>query len=104
MNKFTAVLSIVDIPNNSIRGDDKFSFEVLFKDINDSTLYSRRVPSTGTQNAPDVFTDYSLELYRIDAPNFDNIKTVTVTITSIDTGYWAGQHGACVDYCTLNYE
>ena len=97
-------MSIVDIPNNGGRGDDKFSFEMVCKDINGSTLYSRRTPSTGTQNTPDVFTDYILELDRADAPRFDDISTVTVNITSIDTGYWAGQHGACVDYCTLNYE
>lgn len=105
LNKLTATLSIVDIPNREgTFGDDKFSFQVLFKDASNNTLYSKRSPLTGTQSAPEVFRDYILELNRADSPNFDNITSVTVSITSIDAGYWAGQHGACVDYCTLNYE
>ena len=105
LNKLTATLSIVDIPNREVSfGDDQFSFEVLFKDIGNNTLYSKRSPSTGNQNAPDVFRDYILELNRADSPNFNDITSVTVNITSIDVGFWAGQHGVCVDYCTLNYE
>jgi hypothetical protein len=108
MEKLTATLSIVNILNainvDPLTKIDTFSFEVLFKNAANNTLYSKRTPSNGVQNAPSVFTDYSLELNRSDSTNFDDITSVTVKITSTDTGYWGGQHGACVDYCTLNYE
>jgi hypothetical protein len=109
MDKLTATLSIVNIPNSIGTTPpstviDKFSFEVLFKDAGNSTLYSKRTSPSGTQNAPNVFTDYSLELNRSDSTNFDDIKSVIINITSVDRGGWNGQHGACVDYCTLNYE
>ncbi len=108
MNKLTATLSIVDIPN-TVSGrpqalPDKFSFEVLFKNAGNSTLYSKRTPSSGTQNSPSIFKDYVLELNRSDSTNFDDITSITINITSVDTGGWNGQHGACVDYCTLNWE
>ena len=62
---------------------------------------TKRTPASGTQHPPASFTDYTLILTRGENVLFDTIVSATVSITGIDKGFWAGQHGPAIDYCTL---
>jgi hypothetical protein len=105
VNTFTAVVNI----KHREKGDaatytqiDQYSFEILFKNASGTTISTKRTPSSGQQNAPQYFTDVTLTLNRSDIPStFNNIASVQVNISGIDTGYWNGNHGPMVDYVTL---
>jgi hypothetical protein len=104
-NTFTAVVNI----KHREKGDaatytqiDKYSFEVLFKNAAGATIFTKRTPTSGQQNAPQYFTDVTLTLNRSEIPaTFNNISSIQVNISGIDTGYWNGNHGPMVDYVTL---
>jgi hypothetical protein len=104
-NRFTAVINI----RHRQKGDDptytqldQYAFEVLFKNAAGATIATKRTPTSGQQNAPQYFTDVTLTLNRSDIPaTFNNIASVQVNISGIDTGYWNGNHGPMVDYVTL---
>jgi hypothetical protein len=104
-NRFTAVVNI----RHRQKGDDptytqpdQYAFEVLFKNAAGATIATKRTPTSGQQNAPQYFTDVTLTLNRSDIPaTFNNIASVQVNISGIDTGYWNGNHGPMVDYVTL---
>ena len=105
VNTFTAVINI----KHREKGDaatytqiDQYSFEVLFKNASGTTISTKRIPTSGQQNAPQYFTDVTLTLNRSDIPlNFNNISTIQVNISGIDIGYWNGNHGPMVEYVTL---
>jgi hypothetical protein len=97
------VLNIVASTNNinpgrPNGGNDQFNFTVTFKGSGGNTLYTL---TTGITTAPTSWTDYTLTLNRTGNANFDNIRSITVAIYGIDNGYWAGQYGPAMDYCTL---
>ena len=102
-NIITAVINISRIPNNNVSRPtpDAFSFEIVYKNASNATVATKRTPASGTQSAPTSFTDYTLTFTRDDNVNFDTITSATVNISGIDNGYWLGQHGPAVDYCTL---
>ncbi len=100
-NIITGVLNITRIPNNAGRGADAFSFQVDYKNASNVTVATTRTPASGTQAAPETFTDYTLTFTRDDSVAFDTIVSATVSFSGIDTGFWAGQHGPAIDYCTL---
>jgi hypothetical protein len=95
VNTITGVLNIVNVSNNA---PDNFTFQIQCKNSTGTVLYTK---TTGSIQAPDSWTDYTLTLTRAESPNFDLIKSITVNITSIDTGYWNGQYGPTMDYCRL---
>ena len=105
VDTFTAVINI----KHREKGDaatytqiDKYSFEILFKNAAGTTIVTKRTPSSGQQNAPQYFTDVTLTLNRNEIPStFNNISSILVNISGIDTGYWNGNHGPMVDYVTL---
>jgi hypothetical protein len=105
VNTFTAVINI----KHRERGDgptyaqiDQYSFEVLFKNAAGTTISTKRTPASGQQNAPQYFTDVTLTLNRSEiSGTFNNIASVQVNISGIDSGFWNGNHGPMVDYVTL---
>jgi hypothetical protein len=80
---------------------DLFSFQVVYKNSSNETIATRRTPALGTQSAPLPLTDYTLILRRDESALFDSIVSATVSVNGIDKGFWAGQYGPVVDYCTL---
>ncbi len=94
-NTITGILNIVNVSNGNT---DKFTFQIQYKGSTGAVLYTS---TTGNINAPATWTDYTLTLARAEFPNFDLIKSITVSITSKDTGFWAGQYGPAMDYCRL---
>jgi hypothetical protein len=94
-NTITSVLNIVNVSNNAT---DTFTFQIQYKNDTDVVLYTS---TTGNIQAPATWTDYTLTLTRNGNPNFDLIKKITVNITGIDSGFWAGQYGPAMDYCRL---
>jgi hypothetical protein len=95
INTITGVLNIVNTNNNAT---DTFTFQIQYKNNAGTVLYTT---TTGNINAPNTWTDYTLTLTRATSPNFDLIKVITVNITGIDSGFWNGQYGPAMDYCTL---
>jgi hypothetical protein len=96
INSIATVLNIVNVSNGR---NDTFNLTVTFKNASGVTIFSL---TTGTINAPAAFTDYTLTLNRSgNEPNFNNIRSITVSITAIDSGFWGGQYGPAMDYCTL---
>lgn len=95
INTITGILNIANTANNA---RDNFTFQIQYKNSAGTVLYTT---STGSTPAPDIWTDYNLTLTRAASPNFDLIKAITVSITGIDSGFWNGQFGPVVDYCTL---
>ena len=102
-NIITAIINISRISNNDIQRPtpDAFSFVIVYKNASNGTVATKRTPASGTQSAPTSFTDYTLTFTRDDNVNFDTITSATVSISGIDNGFWQGQHGPVVDYCTL---
>lgn len=100
-NIITAVINIARVPNRENIGIDAFSFQVVYKDAANATVATKRTPASGTQSAPTSLTDYTLTFTRDDSAAFDTITSAVVSITGIDAGFWAGQYGPVVDYCTL---
>ncbi len=100
-NIITGIINIARVPNNAGRGIDAFSYEIVYKNSSNVTVATKRTPATGTQSAPLTLTDYIVSLRRDESALFDSIVSATVSITGIDQGYWAGQYGPVVDYCTL---
>ena len=102
---FTCVLNI----RHRQRGDDggytqvdTYNFELLFKDSSNNTIISKRTPSSGSAQAPQEFTDIELILERTEIPDsFNNIFSIEVRVTGIDSGFWNGNHGPMVDYISL---
>jgi hypothetical protein len=95
INTITVLLNIVNVSNNAT---DTFTFQVQYKNSAGIVLYTT---TTGSILAPSNWTDYQLMLTRTGSPNFDLIKSITVNITGIDSGYWNGQYGPAMDYCRL---
>lgn len=51
------------------------------------------------------FTDVELRLERSEIPEtFNNISSIEVRVTGIDTDFWNGNHGPMVDYISLQAE
>jgi hypothetical protein len=102
-NILTAVINISRIPNNNISRPtpDAFFFQVVYRNASNVTVAAMRTPASGTQAASETFTDYTLIFTRDDNVNFDTITSATVNIAGTDNGFWLGQHGPVVDYCTL---
>lgn len=100
-NIITSVINIARTANRENIGLDNFSFQVVYKDASNNTVATSRIPTSGTQTAPAVFTDYTLTFTRDDSAAFDTIVSATVSISGIDGGFWAGNHGPAIDYCTL---
>lgn len=100
-NIITAVINIARTANREDIGLDKFSFQVVYKDASNNTVATSRTPVSGTQTAPTAFTDFTLTFTRDDSVAFDTIVSATVSISGIDGGFWAGNHGPAIDYCTL---
>lgn len=94
-NTITGVLNIVNVSNNAT---DKFTFQIQYKDNTGTVIYTS---TTGNINAPSTWTDFTLTLTRNSFPNFDLIKSITVSINAVDSGFWAGQYGPAMDYCRL---
>ena len=105
VNTFTAVINIKHREKgdaNTYTQFDKYSFEVLFKNSSGTIISTKRTPESGQQNAPQNFTDVTLILNRSEIPEtFNNISSIQVNISGIDTGFWNGNHGPMVDYVTL---
>jgi hypothetical protein len=105
VNTFTAVINIKHREKgdaNTYTQYDKYSFEVLFKNSSGTIISTKRTPESGQQNAPQNFTDVTLILNRSEiSETFNNISTIQVNISGIDTGFWNGNHGPMVDYVTL---
>lgn len=95
INTITGVLNIVNVSNNAV---DTFTFQIQYKNSAGTVLYTS---TTGSVTAPASWTDYTLTLTRAASPNFDQIKSATVSITGIDGGFWNGHYGPAMDYCTL---
>ena len=104
INTITGVLNIANVSNGS---NDKFTFQIQYKDSIDAVLYTKTTNTTPTTQltAPSSWTDYTLTFTRTDAndPNkdFDLIKSITINITGLDSGFWGGQYGPAIDYCRL---
>jgi hypothetical protein len=99
INTINTVLNITNVSNGS--STDTYTLTVTFyssSNASGSTLYTL---TTGNINAPTGFTDVPLTLSKSTSPNFDNIKSIKVSITGFDTGYWGGQYGPAMDYCRL---
>ena len=96
INTITGVLNIANTNNRSL--GDTFTFQIQYKNAAGTVLYTSTTNST---TAPAAWTDYTLTLTRASSPNFDLIKSATVNITGIDSGFWNGQFGPAMDYCTL---
>ncbi len=97
-NTINTVLNIANVSNGSA---DQYTFTVIFYGGSNGTgsiLYNL---TTGSVTAPSVFTDITLTLDRDTSPNFDNIRSIKVSITSRDSGNWGGQYGPAMDYCRL---
>ena len=108
INTITGVLNIVNVPNRpSEESDltrtndtpDTFTFQIQYRNRTGGTLLTTK--STRSQQVPPTWTDVPLTLTRAEAPYFDDIKSITVNITGLDSGYWGGQYGPAVDYCRL---
>ncbi len=95
INSIVTILNIANVSNGTA---DSYTFTVTFKNAAGTTLYTL---TTGSITAPTGFTDVPLTLDRSTSPNFDNIKSITVSINSIDAGFWGGQYGPAMDYCTV---
>lgn len=99
INIITGVLNIVNVSNGAA---DNFTFQIQYKNSTGATLYTK---TTGSIAAPSSWEDYILILTRDDTTDpskpFDAITSITVSITSKDTGFWAGQYGPAIDYCRL---
>jgi hypothetical protein len=100
-NIITGVLNLTQIPNNSGRGIDSFSYQIVYKNASNGIVATKQTPASGRQSAPTSFTDYTLTFTRDDSAAFDTIVSATVSFSGIDQGSWRGQHGPAVDYCTL---
>jgi hypothetical protein len=96
INIITVLLNIANVSNRDLT--DTFTLQVQYKNSTGTVLYTT---STGSISAPSTWTDYTLTLPRDGSPNFDLIKSITVNITGIDTGFWNGQFGPAMDYCRL---
>jgi hypothetical protein len=94
-NTISGVLNIVNVSNNAT---DTFTFRIQYRDSTDTVIHTK---TTGNIQAPPTWTDFTLALTRDEFPNFDSIKSITVNITGIDTGFWSGQYGPAMDYCRL---
>ena len=101
INTFTAVMNMINVPNPSGSTFDNFSFEVLYKDSGGTTLYTSRIPTSGTQTATNSYSNYTTTLGRSSNANFGQIASATINIYGLDNGFWNGNYGPCVDYCTL---
>lgn len=78
---------------------DTYNFTLNFKNSGGTSIITK---TTGTVNAPQNYTDISLVLNRSEIPStFNTIATVDISISGIDNGFWAGNHGPMVDYITL---
>lgn len=100
-NTITGVLNIANVSNRLTEvgaNADTFTFQIQYKDAIGTVLYTS---TTGSIRAPTTWTDYTLTLERFVSQNFDLIKTITVSITGLDSGFWAGQYGPAIDYCRL---
>jgi hypothetical protein len=99
INTITGILNIVNVSNGAA---DNFTFQIQYKNSTGAILYTK---TTGSIAAPASWEDYTLILTRDDAIDpskpFDAITSITVSITSKDTGFWAGQYGPAIDYCRL---
>jgi hypothetical protein len=95
INTITGVLNIANVSNGA---NDNFTFKIEYKTSTGTILYTK---TTGSRPAPSTWENYELKLTRGESPNFDLIKSITVSITSVDTGYWSGQYGPAMDYCRL---
>ena len=101
VNTITGVLNIVNVLNRNGPVPpliDTFTFKIDYKDSTDNILYSTVY---NNEKAPPTWTNYTLTLTRDESPNFDLIKSITVSITSKDNGGWSGQYGPAMDYCRL---
>lgn len=82
--------------------EDKYYFELKFKDNSGQIVILKRTPTSGYANAPKDFEDVNLSLDRSEIPLlFDEISSVEVAVTGFDSGYWNGNHGPMVEYVTL---
>ena len=98
---FTAVVNIRhdDKATGGYTQIDTYNFTVVYKNSSGGTVITK---TTGTSNAPQNFTDITLTLNRSEIPaTFNTIDSAAITLTGIDTGSWAGQHGPVVRYITL---
>lgn len=78
---------------------DTYNFTVAYKNSSGGTVITK---TTGTSNAPQNFTDITLTLNRSEIPAiFNTITSASISLTGIDTGGWAGNHGPVVKYITL---
>lgn len=101
IDTITGVLNIVNVPNRPTEignNADTFTFQIQYKNSTGVVLYTS---TTGNIRCPSTWTDYTLTLTRAGSPNFDLIKSITVSITGLDSGYWNGQYGPAIDYCRL---
>lgn len=101
INTFTGVMNMINVPNPGGTTYDNFSFEILYKNSSGTTLYTSRIPSSGTQTATNSYSNYTVTLTRSGNANFGQIASATVNIYGIDNGFWNGNYGPCVDYVSL---
>jgi hypothetical protein len=98
INTINSVLNIANVSNGTT---DTYTFTIIFYSASNASGSILYTLTTGSVNAPTGFTDVPLTLSRSTSPNFDNIKSIKVSITAIDRGGWGGQYGPAMDYCTL---
>ena len=101
INTITCVLNIINILNNN--AIDNFTFQIQYKNSSGAVLYTSTTNNVQSQaQAPATWTDYTLTLTRdATTPQFDKIKSITVSIISKDNGFWNGHYGPAMDYCRL---
>lgn len=97
------ITAVANLKHNDKAGGytqiDTYNFTLVFKNSSGTTVATK---TTGTSNAPQDYTDISLTLNRSDiCSTFNNIASVDIQLTGIDTGFWNGNHGPMVQYITL---
>lgn len=99
------ITAVVNLRHTDKTGDsgytqvDTYNFTLIFKNSSGTTIATK---TTGTSNAPQNYTDISLTLNRSEiCSTFNNIASVDIQLTGIDTGGWNGNHGPRVEYITL---
>ena len=80
---------------------DVYNFGVIFKNSSGGVVINKRNPASGDALAPQEYTDVNLELLRSETPNFNDISSIEVNVTGLDSGYWNGNHGPMVNYISL---
>ena len=103
-NTFTGKINIRHQQNagTGYSSIDVFYFLLEFRNSSNAILTTKRIPASGTTQAPQNFTEYTLTLTREELPTqFDNITNVRFVIHGLDTGFWAGNYGPRVNLASL---